>query len=155
MLLFVFCCECVNSQTTFFLSFCSFLFNFILVFVLKKGLSPVFLPVCLSLCTCLSVSLPVCLTQSQGFPQVGDVVEALQFGHAAAQQEGEQVDEEAGVLTDGKVGFITHLLEPDTQTGQQRVRRAESETGGPALDMWGAGETSRTPWSWSTPGLLY
>lgn len=101
------------------------------------------LPVCLStrLSTCLSTCLstpPVCLTQSQGLSQVGDVVEALQFGHAAAQQEGEQVDEEAGMLTDGQVSFVTHLLEPDThiggQTGRQRVRQAESQTGAAALD---------------------
>lgn len=51
------------------------------------------------------------------------VIEALQFGHATAQQEGKQVDEEAGVLTDGQIGFITHLLEPDTQP------RKQSETG--------------------------
>ena len=73
----------------------------------------------------MSLCLPVCLTQSQGFPQVGNVIEALQFRHAAAQQEGEQVDEEAGMLTDSQVGFITHLLEPVTQTDRQ----TESETG--------------------------
>lgn len=55
------------------------------------------------------------LTQSQGLPQVGNVVEALEFGHSAAQQEGEQVDEEAGVLADGEVGFVAHLLEPGPQ----------------------------------------
>lgn len=58
---------------------------------------------------------PLCLTQSQGLPQVGDVIEALEFGHPAAQQEGEQVDEEAGVLADGEVGFVAHLLEPEPQ----------------------------------------
>lgn len=57
----------------------------------------------------------LCLTQSQGLPQVGDVVEALEFGHPAAQQEGEEVDEEAGVLADGEVGFVAHLLEPEAQ----------------------------------------
>lgn len=85
-------------------------------------------------CLSASFSLPVCLTQSQGFPQVGNVIEALKFRHATAQQEREQVDEEAGMLTDGKVGFITHLLEPDTQNGKQTVRQAESETGGSSLD---------------------
>lgn len=57
----------------------------------------------------------LCLTQSQGLPQVGNVIEALEFGHPAAQQEGEEVDEEAGVLADGEVGFVAHLLEPEPQ----------------------------------------
>lgn len=68
------------------------------------------------------------LTQGQGLPQVGDVVEALEFRHPAAQQEGEEVDEEAGVLADGQVGFVAHLLEPGAQSTSSAGR-----TGEPAL----------------------
>lgn len=56
-----------------------------------------------------------CLTQSQGLPQVCNVIEALEFRHSAAQKEGEQVDEEAGMLANGEVGFVAHLLEPEPQ----------------------------------------
>ena len=76
----------------------------------------------------------VCLTQSQGFPQVGDVVEALQFRHPTAQQEREQVDEEAGMLADGEVGFVTHLLEPGMRKGDHRESQAEPEAKSIALD---------------------
>lgn len=55
------------------------------------------------------------LTQSQGLPQVRNVIEALEFGHPAAQKEGEEVDEEAGVLANGEVGLVAHLLEPEPQ----------------------------------------
>lgn len=39
----------------------------------------------------------------------------MEFGHSAAQKEGEEVDEEAGMLADGEVGFVAHLLEPEPQ----------------------------------------
>lgn len=62
--------------------------------------------------TCLLPVRHSSLTQGQGFPQVGNVIKALQFRHPATQHEGEEIDEEAGVLTDGEVCFVAHLLEP-------------------------------------------
>ena len=56
--------------------------------------------------------LLLALLQRQRLAQVRNVVEALQLGHAASQEQREQVDEEAGVLTDGQVGLVAHLLEP-------------------------------------------
>lgn len=56
--------------------------------------------------------LLLALLQSQGFPQVGDVIKALQLGHSTAQQQREQVNEETCVLTDCQVRFVTHLLKP-------------------------------------------
>ena len=56
------------------------------------------------------------LVQSQGLPDVGDVVEGLQLGHPGAQHHGEQVDEEVGVLPDRQVRLVTHLLEPGENT---------------------------------------
>lgn len=50
--------------------------------------------------------------QGQRLPDVGNIIEWLQLRHARAQHHGEQVDEEIGMLPDGQVGFIAHLLEP-------------------------------------------
>jgi len=58
-------------------------------------------------------SVLLVLLQRQRLAQVGDVVEALQLRHPTAQQQREEVDEEAGVLTDGQICFITHLLKPE------------------------------------------
>ncbi len=57
-------------------------------------------------------SVLLALLQRQRLAQVCDVVEALQLRHPAAQQQRE-VDEEAGVLTDRQIRFITHLLKPE------------------------------------------
>lgn len=64
------------------------------------------------------------LVQGQGFTDVGDVIEGLQLGHPGAQHHGEQVDEEVGMLTNGQVGLIAHLLEPEKQIRRENVEES-------------------------------
>lgn len=56
------------------------------------------------------------LFQRQRLAQIRDVIKALQLRHPTTQQQREEIDEETCVLTDGQIGFITHLLKPDTHT---------------------------------------
>ena len=74
-------------------------------------------------------SLLLRLVQGQGLADVGDVVEGLQLGHAGAQHHGEQVDEEVGVLADGQIGLVAHLLEPEGGTEWRGGRDTEGEIG--------------------------
>lgn len=62
------------------------------------------------------------LLQSQRLSDVGDVIEGLQLRHAGAEHHGEQVNEEVGVLANGQVSFVTHLLEPGG-TGGTRFKQ--------------------------------
>lgn len=52
------------------------------------------------------------LVQGQCLAQVGNVVEGLELGHPRAQHHGEEVDQQVGVLSDGQVSLVAHLLEP-------------------------------------------
>ena len=67
------------------------------------------------------------LVQGQRLADVGDVVEGLQLGHAGAQHHGEEVDEEVGVLADGQVGLVAHLLEPEGGREGERGKDTEGE----------------------------
>lgn len=72
------------------------------------------------------------LTESQGLPKVGNVIKTLQFRHTTAQQEREEVDKKAGMLSNGQVSLVAHLLEPAEQasTGEQvNIGETGSETG--------------------------
>lgn len=51
------------------------------------------------------------LVQCQGLTDVGNVGNCSP-GIPGAQHHGEQVDEEVGVLADGQVGLVAHLLKP-------------------------------------------
>ena len=79
-------------------------------------------------------SLLLRLVQGQCLADVGDVVEGLQLGHAGAQHHGEQVDEEVGVLADGQIGLVAHLLEPEGGT------------------EWRGGRTPRERYEWERVG---
>lgn len=57
--------------------------------------------------------LGLCLTDGERLVEVADIVDGLEFGDLCAQHEGEEADEEVGVVSQDQVGLATQLLESD------------------------------------------